>query len=466
MSDFEDTNPSASTALTLADVRRVTQLVFVRVMISEIVMPNRWARRHSAAQIAKIMASITKFGVVNPIIIDTNNMLVAGEARLQAVRQLGYTEVPAIRVGHLSNAEIQAYRIADNKLADGATWDPDVLRDEVAHLLTLDFDPQVLGIDFPELDQILKPPIPETAGDEPALAPSVSFLRLGDLFSFGRHRLLCGDALIAEHGQQLMGGDLAVMSTNDFPYNVKIRGHVSKRRGPNGPREFAQASGELAPDEFREFLASALSRIKARCAPGAIIQGYMDWRSIHQLIHAAESNDLEYLNLAVWKKHTAGLGSYLRSQHELVAILKAPGAAHYNAVQLGTNGRHRTNVWEYDGRAGFGRGRKEELDRHPTPKPVAMIADSILDCTRRGDIVLDMFAGGGTTAIACERIGRTARLMEIDPIYCEASLVRFRDAFGEDPVHVETGLTLTELIARRTEEAAASSSSMEGQDDE
>ena len=441
--------------------QRATQLVLQKVMVNAIIIPNRWARRHTAAQISKIMASIQTFGVINPIIIDANGVLVAGEARLRAARQLGYEQISVIRVGHLSPDEIEAYRIADNKLVDGGTWDPDTLRDQVAHLLSLEFDPQALGFDYPELDQALKSPVPETAGDEPVAVPRFSHLRAGDLFSFGRHRLLCGDALNETHGRQLMGEERAAMSIDDVPFNVKIRGNVSTRKGAKAPREFVQASGEMSHDEFQEFLIKALTRILAHCRPGAIIEVFIDWRSIHLLILAAQSVGLEYINLICWKKLSAGMGSLFRSQHELIAVLKAPGASHTNHVQLGKNGRSRTNVWEYEGRAGFSKDRQEELDRHPTPKPCNMYCDALLDVTDRGDVVLDMFAGGGTTAIACERTGRCARLMEIDPIYCEASLIRYRDAFGEDPVHVDTGLSLTELIRTR-EEAAVKSRATDG----
>lgn len=431
-----------------------------RLPIGEIRRPNRSARRHSAAQISNIMAGIKAFGIVNPPIVDADGNLIAGEARLEAARRLGYQEILFLRVGHLTPAEAQAYRIADNKLAEGATWDPDVLREEVADLLRLEIEPQAVGLDAAELDAVLKPPVLETAGDGIPAPPASSHLAEGDLFSFGRHRLLCGDALNEAHCQHLMVDERADMAINDFPYNVSIRKHVSTRKGPRAHREFAQASGEMTAEAYQPFLTSALQMTSAFCRPGAIIEGFMDWRSIHHLILAAAAAGLDYINLVVWKKHSAGMGSLFRSQHELIAILKKPGAAHTNHVQLGRNGRYRTNVWEYEGRAGFSQDRAEDLDRHPTPKSVPMYADAMLDVTKRGDTVLDLFAGAGTTAIACERVGRCARLMEIDPIYCEASLVRYRDAFGEEPIHVETGLTLSELIAQRAAAAAAEQTSL------
>jgi DNA modification methylase len=436
--------------------RGADPLALVELRLDEVVRPNRWARSHSPAQISKLMASFAEFGVVNPIIVDASKMLVAGEARLQAAEQLGLKTIPAICAGHLTAAQAQAYRIADNKLAEGASWDLDVLREEVASILSLDIDPQALGFETPDLDVLLVPGVESPPGTDPVDPPEQPIVRLGDMFSAGSHAILCGDALDPDDLKQLMDGERAHMSSNDVPFNVPIRGHVSTRRGGAAPREFAQASGEMSTAEFSRFLETALKQIQEVSHPGAIVEVFMDWRNIHTLINAGQGCGLEYINLAVWNKHSAGLGSFLRSQHELIAIFRTPGGSHKNHVQLGAKGRYRTNVWSYAGKAGFSRNRKEELDRHPTPKPMALIADSILDCTDRADLVLDLFGGGGTTLIACERTGRRARLMEIDPGYVEATLLRYRAASGKDPVHTASGLTLTELAEqRRTEWVAA-----------
>lgn len=440
----------------LEKIQTITQLVCEQVLISQVLLPNRRLRRRSAKAMSQLMASIEKFGFINPIIIDADGTLIAGEARLEAMRLLGRERIAAIRVGHLSPVEIKAYRIADNKLSEGGQWDPDALRDEVAHLLECNFDLHAIGFDAAAIDAALSIPGMQTEGDDVIVRPVAHpFVRRGDLFRQRRHRLMCGDALSAEDCALLMAGGRAKLSINDVPFNVKVDGHVSKRKQGRKRPEFAMASGEMSEEEFFQFLVSALAMMATHAEEGAIIEVFMDWRSIHLLILAAKANELDYLNLVTWVKHSAGLGSFLRSQHELVGIFRKPGAPHLNNIQLGANGRFRTNVWEYPGANGFARNRKEDLDRHPTPKNVGMIQDAILDCTRVGDIVTDLFGGGGTTAIAAERTGRIARLMEIDPGYCQASLMRFRNVFGEEPIHVQTGLTMTELERVRCSGSAA-----------
>jgi hypothetical protein len=426
------------------------QLVCEQVLVSEVLLPNRRLRRRSAKAMSQLMASIEKFGFINPIIIDPDGRLVAGEARLEAMRLLGRERIAAIRVGHLSPLEIKAYRIADNKLAEGGQWDPDALRDEVAHLLEHKFDLHTVGFDAAAIDAALSIPGMTTDGDDVVIQPiAVPFVVRGDLFRVGRHVIMCGDALNAPDCALLMAGVRAVFSINDVPFNVKVDGHVSKRKKGRTRPEFAMASGEMSEEEFFSFLVSALEMMAAHSEEGAIIEVFIDWRSIHLLILAAKANELDYLNLVTWVKHSAGLGSFLRSQHELIGVFRKPGAPHLNNIQLGANGRHRTNVWDYQGAAGFGRNRKDDLDRHPTPKNVGMIMDAILDCTRVGDVVSDFFGGGGTTMIAAERTGRIARLMEIDPGYCQASLERFWRTFGEEPVHIETGLSFSDLKKAR-----------------
>ncbi len=437
-------------------MQRAIELVCELVLVSQVLLPNRRLRRRSAKSQAQLMASIERFGFINPIIIDAKGVLVAGEARLEAMRLLGRETIPAIRVGHLTALEIKAYRIADNKLAEGGKWEPDALRDEVAQLLEHNFDLHAVGFDAAAIDAALSIPGTATLGDDVIYERvSAPFVERGDRFRLLRHIIMCGDALNADDCALLMGGRRARFSINDVPFNVKVDGHVSKRQKGRTRHEFAMASGEMSEEEFSRFLILALAMMALHSEEGAIIEVFMDWRSIHLLILAAKANELDYLNLVTWVKHAAGLGSFLRSQHELVGVFRKPGAPHLNNIQLGANGRYRTNVWEYPGANGFSRNRKEDLDRHPTPKNVGMIMDAILDCTQVGDIVADFFGGGGTTMIAAERTGRMARLMEIDPGYCQASLMRFRKVFGEEPIHVQTGLTLTELERVRCSGSAA-----------
>lgn len=422
--------------------------VIVRaVVLANLTMPNRRLRKHALDKLAKIQDSIKEFGFLVPLVVDRDEQLIAGELRYQAALNLGMTEAPAVLADHLSPAQVRAYRIADNKLAEGSSWNLDALGDEFRHLLTLDFDPSKTGFAPEAIEGILSKQL--AVESAPVAVAQTSYLRRSDLFAAASHWVMCGDSLNAADVACLMRGDKADFSINDMPYNAKIEGFVSTRKGGRAHREFEMASGEMTPAEFLAFLLAVFVTLKSHCRPGAVIEAFIDWRNVHRLIAAAEEAGLDYLNLVCWVKNTAGMGSLFRSQHELVGVFRAPGAAHTNRVQLGKHGRHRTNVWTYDGYSGFGADRKKDLDRHPTPKNVQMIQDAILDVTKKHDIVLDLFGGGGTTMIAAERVGRSARLMEIDPRYCEASLRRFQEETGQAAIHAETGLTLDELIAER-----------------
>lgn len=429
------------------DVIRGAEIIVRAVILAQLTLPNRRLRKHALDKLAKIEASIKEFGFLVPLVVDRDNQVVAGELRYQAALKLGMKTAPAVLAHHLTPAQVRAYRIADNKLAEGSSFIPDALGDEFKHLLTLDFDLEKTGFGPAAIEGILSK---QLAGENAPLRVGEMFhLRRKDLFSAGSHWVMCGNSLIPEDVDCLMRGEKADFSINDLPYNARIEGNVSTRKGASAHREFEMASGEMTAAEFLVFLLAVMEMLKRHCRPGAVIEAFMDWRNVHHLIAAAEAAGLDYLNLVCWVKNGAGMGSLFRSQHELVGVFRAPGARHTNRVQLGKNGRHRTNVWTYDGYSGFGSERKKDLDRHPTPKNVQMIQDAILDVTARGDIVLDLFGGGGTTLIAAERAGRTARLMEIDSRYCEATLRRFQEETGQAAIHVETGLTLDELIAAR-----------------
>lgn len=445
-------NPTSPSREKLA---RNSSLTLKKVPLESLSLHNRALRRHPEPQIAKLMSSFVTFGLIAPMIVDADGKIIAGELRLEVARRLKLVEVPVIIADHLTPDEARAYRIADNKLAEGATWDIDALRDEVAKALTFEIDPEALGFGGPELDVLLATPEAIAEAEEDVAPRPDPIVRLADIFDVSTHALMCGNSTDPEQVAALMSGELADMALTDAPYNSPISNFVSTRTGSRAHREFVQASGEMSDEEFSVFLKTVMVILRDSCRDGAVIEVFMDHRNIHRLIAAGEDCGLNYFNLAVYVKNTAGMGSFLRSQHELVAIFAKPGASVLNNIMLGANGRFRTNCWMYEGRAGFSRGRKEELDRHPTPKPVPMFVDAILDCTKRNDIVLDLFVGGGTTLIAAERIGRRARVMELDPGYAEASLIRYRTAFGVEPIHRQTGLTLSELERQRREEGDA-----------
>jgi DNA modification methylase len=417
------------------------------------------ARTHSRAQIRQIAKSIEKFGWTVPILVDQNGRVVAGHARLEAAILLGLERVPIIRLEHLTEAQTRAYIIADNKLAENAGWDRELLAIELKQLveLDLDFDVTITGFETAEIDLLLQGAEPSGAGgaeDEiPELEPPVS--QLGDLWILGKHRLLCADATNARSFKRLLGGMKAQLVFIDPPYNVPIDGHVSGL-GAVKHREFAMAAGEMSSAEFAEFLKTIFAKLVTHSADGSMHFVCMDWRHIYELLTASNSTYHEVKNVCVWVKSSSGMGSLYRSQHELVFVFKNGSAAHINNVELGRFGRNRTNVWQYAGANTFREGRLEELAMHPTVKPVALVSDAILDCSKRGGIVLDCFGGSGTTLIAAEKAGRRGYLMELDPAYVDVTIARFRKLTGADAIHAETGLTFAETQRERAADSLPS----------
>ena len=253
-----------------------------------------------------------------------------------------------------------------------------------------------------------------------------------------------------------MAGDKARLVFTDPPYNVRISGHVSGL-GRVRHREFLMASGEMSEPQFTEFPTLSLRCLADHLVDGGVLYACMDFRHHHELGTAYRNAGLQLLNLCTWVKSNAGLGSFYRSQHELVFVLKAGEAPHTNNVQLGRYGRYRSNVWEYAGVNTWGPDRQEELAMHPTVKPVALVADAIRDSSRRGEMVLDAFAGSGTTLIATERTGRIGRALELDPVYVDVCLRRWQKATGKQAVHAELGIPFDEVAVLRREDHGSDS---------
>lgn len=417
---------------------------------------ERNARSHPRNQLEKLGASIREFGFLIPILIDGEDRLIAGHARVEAARLLGLTTVPTIRIDHLSDTQVRAFRIADNRLAELASWDEHALALELQDLaaLELDFSLEITGFENAEIDLMIEgldQVEPDAADDIPELdddGPTVS--RPGDLWLLGPHRLLCADARAAASYERLMAGSPARMAFTDPPYNVRVDGHVCGA-GRIRHAEFAMASGEMSEEDFTDFLGDALGQLAAHCLDGALLYTCMDWRHVFELLSAARRLDLRLLNLCVWNKDNGGMGSLYRSKHELVFVFKTGSAPHLNNVELGRFGRYRTNVWDYPGVNSLRADRLDELAMHPTVKPVAMVADAIRDCTARGDVVLDAFAGSGTTLIAAHQTGRVGHALELDPRYVDVAIKRFERVSGESTIHAESGLDLTALAAARAE---------------
>lgn len=406
-------------------------------------------RTHSKKQIRQIARSIERFGWTNPILIDGKGGIIAGHGRLEAAKHLGLSKVPVLRIDHMSEAEKRAYVIADNRLAENAGWDRELLAIELGALLEIDFDITITGFATPEIDLILQEAAdnraPDADDDVPAIdksEPAVS--TLGNLWLLGPHRLLCGDARDPDVWAKLMAGQEARMAFSDPPYNVKIEGHVSGL-GQVKHREFAMAAGEMSEAEFKDFLERVARNMEGVSQDGALHYLCMDWAHLHELLSAGKAVYRELKNICVWTKSNAGMGSLYRSQHEMVAVFKVGAGPHVNNVELGKHGRYRTNVWTYAGMNSFGRGRDEALAMHPTVKPVQLVEDAILDASDRGGIVIDAFLGSGTTLIAAERAGRACFGLELDPHYVDLILKRWSKLTGKDPVLAEGGLTFSDL---------------------
>ena len=417
------------------------------------------ARTHSKRQIRQIADSIETFGWTNPILVDGSGGVIAGHGRIEAAKLLGIEKVPTIRLEDLTEAEIRAYVIADNRLAENAGWDRELLAIELQGLIELDieFDITITGFEMPEIDILigeLNAAGEDDAGDEvPAIGEGPPVTRPGDIWSIGKHRLICGDSTDPDTYARLLDGAVAQMVFTDPPYNVPIDGHVSGL-GKVKHREFAMAAGEMTQDQFTAFLATAFVNLAGHSADGAIHFICMDWRHMGEVIAAGRDAYTELKNLCVWAKTNGGMGSLYRSQHELVFVFKAGTAPHINNVELGKHGRYRTNVWNYPGINSFGRDRDSELALHPTVKPVALVADAILDCSKRGGIVLDAFAGSGTTLVAAEKTGRRGFGIEIDPRYCDVIVRRMNALANIDAIHAATGRPFAEIERDRATEAA------------
>lgn len=423
-----------------------SKLAVEDVPIDQVFPDPRNPREHSKGQVRQISESIKKFGFLVPVLIDRGGRLIAGHGRLLACQRLARTTIPAIRVEHLTPAELQAYRIADNRLAENATWNPKLLAEVFVDLqaLDLDFSLEITGFELPEIDlrieQLHASQLPE---EPPVEQPrSVAVSRVGDLWQLGRHRLLCGNALIEHDYRTVLDGAVADIVFTDPPYNVPISGHVSGN-GQIQHREFAMASGEMTSLAFTAFLTQSFTLMLRSSRSGAILFAFMDWRHLGEVLAAGADVGAELKNVCVWAKDSAGMGSLYRSQHELVLVFKHGNAPHINNVQLGRYGRSRSNVWRYPGVNSFARSTDEGnlLEIHPTVKPVALIADALVDCSHRKDIVLDPFLGSGSTLMAAERVGRRCYGIELDPLYVDVAIRRWQKYSGGEAVHVQTGLT-------------------------
>ena len=412
---------------------------------------------HSKKQIAQIANSIGQFGFIDPIICNESGQILAGHGRWQAAKQLGLRHVPIVTVSGLNEIQQRAFILASNKLTENAGWDRDGLALELSQLTPLleeiGLDIGITGFEPVEIDGLLGDlvdPERDPADDIPCPAQQAISKR-GDVWRLNKHRLCCGDARSSGDMRRLMGRELAAMAFSDPPYNDRICS--VQGRGKTKHPEFAEASGEMSAEQFTQFLTDSLGLAAEHSTNGSIHYVCMDWRHLEEILAAGRNVYGAPKNLIVWAKTQARMGTFYRSQHELIFAFKKGSAPHINNFELGQHGRSRSNLWTYAGVNTFRVGRQDDLAVHPTVKPAAMVADAMRDCSRRGDIVLDLFMGSGTTILAAERVGRRAYGLEIDPLYVDVAIRRWRAFTKRDAVLASSGKTFDEVTAVRSKRA-------------
>ena len=420
--------------------------------------PETLVRVHPKSQLRLLKKSVREDGICNPILIDEDNAIISGVARHAVAVELGLDAVPCRRVSGRSARWKRQYPIADNAIAEKAAWDKAKLAQQFKFELEFGCDVELMGFEQAEVDQIV------CDADEASTAPSgpeddhptpppldEAVTQLGDLWELGRHRLICGDAADRETLSSLLGDERAQVAFVDPPYNLPIAGHVSGK-GKLTHREFPQGSGELSAAEFTAHLTRWLEALEAYCANGAIVYSCMDRGHLLEILTAGYAVFSELKNVVVWVKTNAGMGTFYRSQYEPILVWKVGDAPQINTFGLGQGGRHRSNVWTYAGVNAFKHGRMEELALHPTVKPVALVADALRDVSHRGHIVLDTFGGSGTTLIAAEKTGRRARLVELDPPYCDTIVRRWQKLTGKSATLLSTGHSFEDVEESRFRE--------------
>lgn len=428
-------------------------LTIVYRPIEQLLLSVENPRLHSEKQISQIAESIRTFGFLRPVLTDGELRVICGHGRVQAAKVIGIRELPTVSVEHLTEHQIKAFRIADNKLAMNSKWDEKLLGEQLKFLseVELEFDLETIGFETGEIDVIIEglAPVVDNARDPadavPEIQTAVPVTHAGDLWLLGPHRAYCGNSLNEDSFSALMGDRRAALVFTDPPYNRSVDQVTGL--GSIQHRNFRMAAGELSEDQFTDFLTQVCSLLAKHSLGGSIHYLFMDWRHMPEILHAGKQVYSELKGLCVWTKDNAGMGSLYRSQHELVFVFKNGKDSHRNNVQLGQYGRYRTNVWNYAGVNSFSRTTEEGnlLELHPTVKPVALVADAIMDCSARNDIVLDPFLGSGTTIIAAERTGRICNGIEIDPLYVDTTIRRWQVFTGKIAVHSISGRSFAEL---------------------
>lgn len=398
-----------------------------------------------------LLNSVREFGFLMPLLIDRQDQIIAGYELWQAAKELGLEKIECRVAEHLSPVECEAASLALNKVGELGGYDLEVLRERMIVIKSSGIKLISTGFSLPEIDQILTAPKPPEDGaeldDEDEDDEDVANVnQLGDLFELGDHRLLCGDALELSSYEHVLAGRAAACVFSDAPYGCDIEGFVSGL-GKHKHPDFIMGC-DMDQPALANFFATYLAHCKASTSPGAVIFACMDWRQIDTLLVAGREVGLTRNNVACWHKG-GGMGGLYRNAHEFVAVFINGKSPATNNVALGVHGRDRTNVWFYAGANRKGSSAAQALADHPTPKPVELVQDALLDVTNPGDVVLDPFSGSGTTIIAAEACGRIGCGIELDPKYVDRSIRRWEALTGKHAIHLESGLTFSELTAER-----------------
>jgi DNA modification methylase len=428
-----------------------------QVAVSELKVREGDPRRYSPRDVELAQAVLHQLpaDVPLPVVINPLGEILVGGLFVAAAGKAGIKTLHVIQHEGLSDIEEKQYSVAINQLLSKGEWDPQALEACIREfeLGLLDFSHLTLGFDNGELDRVLGVSMAHAAVDEEEELPlpaANAVTRPGMTWLVGRHRVMCGSATNPDQMKLLMAGQLAAMAITDPPYGCKVDGFVAKK---GKHRDFVEGAGDKRPDELEAFFFGFSQCLAAGLQKGALAYMFIDWRSLNLLQRAGEQVFGPILQLCCWVKNRAGMGSLYRSQHELVLVFKNTGAKHRNNVQLGRHGRNRSNVWDYPSATSSRSGREGDmLEHHPTPKPVEMIADAILDCTEHGDRIIDCFLGSGTALIAAERTGRVCHGMELDPLYVDVAVRRWQAWTGLEATDAETGLTFDQVAALGAEE--------------
>lgn len=408
---------------------------------------SRRLRKSDAAHIREIANSIGALGFTVPILIGKDGVVVDGESRLEAARLVGLSKIPCIRVDYLNDIEQRLLRLAVNRLGEKGSWDVVELEAEFKELIIAEAPIDLSGFGSDEIDQIIIGADDENIemGDLAPIPGAKAVARVGDIFRLGPHRLVCGDATDPAVVERLMRTDVARMIFTDEPFNVAISGNVTG----GDHREFVMASGEMTDAQFLEFNRNWIGALVPYLLDGGLFGTFIDWRGLPIVHAAATGHGMTPVNLVVWAKTNAGMGSLYRSQHELLPFFKKGKASHVNNVTLGKRGRYRSNVWTYPGASSLGSDSRKGLQDHPTVKPTPMLEGALIDLSNRQEIILEPFGGSGSTLIACEKTGRICRCIELDPLYVDVIIRRFQKVTAEKVTFEETGEAFESLTKRR-----------------